>query len=130
MLYQPMTDIGAHPASGDTPVEDPSIKRKERIRRRKLGIHSQRGGYNAERDIFTRLGGIHNPTSQGYDGTITGYRVEYKVRLAGGNVLPTKTEWTKAVAQGNRLVIVEDKVTGEGTVTMSIETFNSIRYDN
>jgi hypothetical protein len=125
-----MTDIGAHPAPDDTPVEDPSIKRKERIRRRKLGITSQRNGYNAEKDIFTRLGGNHNPTSQGYDGTISGYRVEYKVRLTGGSVLPTKAEWAKAVAQGNRLVIVEDKETGEGTVTMSIETFEAIRYDS
>ena len=140
MLYLPMNDIGAHPSASsgtrdvhhgtnDAPVEDLSIKRKERIRRRKLGIRSQRDGYNAEKDIFTRLGGIHNPTSQGYDGTIAGYRVEYKVRLTGSSVLPTKAEWAKAVLQGNRLVVVEDKQTGEGTVTMSIETFEAIKYD-
>lgn len=96
-------------------------------RRKKAGRKVQKDGYGAERSIFQRLGGTHNPTSQSYDGTIGCLRVEYKVRLAGGSVLPTKAEWRKAVDQGNRLVIVEDKVTGEGTVTMSMETFESIR---
>lgn len=96
-------------------------------RRKKVGRRSQREGYEAERAIFQRLGGVHNPSSQGYDGTIGCLRVEYKLRLAGGAVLPTKAEWKKAVEQGNKLVIVEDKVTGEATVTMSLETFESIR---
>ena len=96
-------------------------------RRKKAGRRSQKDGYEAERAIFQRLGGTHNPTSQGYDGTIGCLRVEVKVRLNGGSILPTKAEWAKAVDQGNKLVIVEDKVTGMGTVTMSIETFEGIR---
>lgn len=125
LLYLPLTDIGPHP------VEDkPPIDTKAHTRRKKDGRRSQKQGAQAERDIFTRLGGTHNPTSQGYDGTImNGIKVEYKMRLVGGAALPTKAEWAKAQEQGNRLVIVEDKVTGTTTVTMTLETFEAIRYD-
>jgi hypothetical protein len=125
-LYSPIEDkVGA-------PCDTTRVQRDTKItaRRKKAGRRSQKDGYEAERSIFQRLGGTHNPTSQGYDGTIGCLRVEYKVRLPGtkaNSVLPTKAEWAKAVDQGNKLVIVEDKVTGEGTVTMSIETFESIR---
>lgn len=118
---------------GDTYLGPVSIEatttdtKRVTARRKKAGRRSQKAGYKAEKAIFQRLGGVHNPTSQGYDGIIGCLRVEYKVRLAGGSVLPTKAEWEKAIDQGNKLVIVEDKVTGEGTVTMSLETFESIR---
>ena len=113
---------------GPAPIEATTLNTKRlTARRKKVGRRSQKAGYEAERAMFQRLGGVHNPTSQGYDGTIGCLRVEYKLRLAGGSMLPTKAEWVKAVGQGNKLVIVEDKVTGGGTVTMSMETFESIR---
>ena len=121
-LYSPLEDIGPHPMDE---VVDPYMLRVNK-RRGKL---AQKLGSAAEKDIFKRLGGAHNPTSQGYDGILMGYRVEYKVRLASGSTLPTKGEWDRAVEQGNRLVIVEDKATGTGTVTMSIETFQGLTYD-
>lgn len=123
-LYSPLVDIGAGPLTEVVPAVDTTRTLKKR------GKKTQKDGYQAERDIFTRLGGRHNPTSQGYDGTIMGsIKVEYKVRLAGGPALPTKAEWAKAQEQGNRLVIVEDKAMGTTTVTMTLETFESIRYD-
>lgn len=118
-------DIGPHPYIPSTTV-------KVSPKRKRDGRRAQRAGYIAERDIFTLLGGTHNPTSIGYDGTIDGYRVEYKVRLPGTSnpsPIPTRAEWGKACEQGNRLLIVEDKSTGSITVTMSIDTFRGIRHE-
>lgn len=126
LLYTAIEDIGVHPASEPTEPVDP----KALARRKKQGKRAQKQGHEAERNIFTRLGGVHNPTSIGYDGIVMGYRVEYKVRLKkGGPNVPTRAEWDKAREQGNKLVIVEDKTTGEITVTMSIETFEAIRHE-
>lgn len=126
-LYSPIEDIGPHPM-------DEVIDTHRATKRR--GKLNQRIGYKAERDIFKRLGGIHNPSSQGYDGVLMGYRVEYKVRNStcklhakSSSPLPTKAEWDKAMSQGNRLLIVEDYSTGTGTVTMSLETFEALTYD-
>lgn len=128
-LYSPLEDIGPHPM--DEVVDTSKVKANKR-----KGKLNQRLGYKAERDIFIRLGGIHNHSSQGYDGTLMGYRVEYKVRdstcklhTKSSSTLPTKAEWDKAQAQGNRLLIVEDHSTGIGTVTMSLETFEALTYD-
>jgi hypothetical protein len=125
-LYSPIQDIGPHPIEPVSIAKD-SARLKSAAKRD--GRRAQRLGTAAERDIFTRLNGTHNVTSQGYDGTIRGYRVEYKVRLKGGSVLPTRAEYQKAVEQGNKLIIVEDKVSGMSTVTMSIETFEALVYD-
>ena len=105
-----------------TAVDTKAIRAK-----RRRGRASQKVGMMAERDAIARLGGTHNPTSQGYDGVVDGLRVEYKVRLSGDGVLPTKGEWEKAKREGNRLVVVENKVTAECTVTMSLETFERIK---
>jgi hypothetical protein len=97
-------------------------------RQSKVGRSSQKKGALYERNIFSRLGGIHNPTSQGYDGLVDGYKVEYKVRLIGdGSCVPTRGEWLKAVSQGIPLVIVESVPTGDITVSMGIDIYLSLR---
>jgi len=121
-LYSPIQDIGPYPIKPVGTVKDSARLKRD-------GRRAQRLGTAAEREIFTRLNGTHNVTSQSYDGTIRGYRAEYKVRLKGGSVLPTKAEYQKAVEQGNKLIIVEDKVSGMSTVTMSIETFEALVHD-
>ena len=98
-----------------------------RAKRRRKGRASQKAGAKAEKDAIAKLGGTHNPTSQGYDGLVDGLRVEYKARLLGDGELPTRAEWEKAKREGNRLVVVENKVTGECTVTMSMDTFERVR---